>query len=76
MNNGSLALSSDPGHLLDGIFDAARMLAMLAHAVNDALANGYAGLWATGDMTWELGTSASSWSTNTALSIETTGGSV
>ena len=28
---------------------------MLADAVNDALAQGYAGLWATGDMTWELG---------------------
>ena len=30
------------------------MLAMLADAINDALAHGYAGLWATGDMTWEL----------------------
>ena len=28
---------------------------MLADAVRDALSQGYAGLWATGDMTWELG---------------------
>jgi hypothetical protein len=32
-----------PWHLLDGVFVAARMLAMLADAVNDALAHGYAG---------------------------------
>src|ERR1700734_407877 len=55
VKNGSLVLSSDSGHLVDGVFDPARMLAMLADAVNDALAHGYAGLWATGDMTWELG---------------------
>jgi hypothetical protein len=55
VNNGSLVLSSDPAHLVDGIFDPARMLALLGDAVNDALAHGYAGLWATGDMTWELG---------------------
>ena len=51
MTSGSLALSSDPGHLVDGVFDPARMLAMLADAVNDALDHGYAGLWASGDMT-------------------------
>jgi hypothetical protein len=55
VNNGSLILSSDSGHLVNGVFDVARMLGMLADAVNDALAHGYAGLWATGDMTWELG---------------------
>jgi hypothetical protein len=55
VNNGSLVLSPDPGHLVDGVFDAARMLGMLVDAVSDALAHGYAGLWATGDMTWELG---------------------
>jgi hypothetical protein len=54
VNNGSLVLSSDTGHLVDGVFDASRMLAMLADA-SDALDQGYAGLWATGDMTWELG---------------------
>ncbi len=55
VNRGSLVLSSDQDHLQDGIFDPARMLGVLADAVSDALAQGYAGLWATGDMTWELG---------------------
>jgi MEDS: MEthanogen/methylotroph, DcmR Sensory domain len=55
VNRGSLVLSSEQGHLQDGIFDPARMLDSLADSVNDALAQGYAGLWATGDMTWELG---------------------
>jgi hypothetical protein len=55
VNSGSLILSSDPSHLVDGVFDPSRMLAMLADAVSDAVAQGYAGLWATGDMTWELG---------------------
>jgi hypothetical protein len=55
VSNGSLVLSSQPTHLVDGVFDVGRMLAMLADAVDDALAQGYAGLWATGDMTWELG---------------------
>jgi hypothetical protein len=55
VNRGSLILSSDQGHLANGVFDVARMLAMLAGAVNDALTHGFAGLWATGDMTWELG---------------------
>ena len=55
VQKGSLVLSSDPGHLVDGVFNPARMLAMLADAVNGALSHGYIGLWATGDMTWELG---------------------
>lgn len=55
VSRGSLILSSDQDHLEDGIFDPARMLDMLAEAVNDALAQGYTGLWSTGDMTWELG---------------------
>ncbi len=32
-----------------------RVLGMLADAVNNALAQDYASLWAGGDMTWELG---------------------
>jgi len=55
VNRGSLVLSAELDHLQDGIFDPARMLDVIADAVNDALAQGYAGLWATGDMTWELG---------------------
>lgn len=52
---GSLILSSEQGHLQNGRFDIDRMLRMLDHAVDQALANGYQGLWATGDMSWELG---------------------
>jgi len=59
VDRGSLVLSSDTGHLVDGVFEAARMLAMLAGAVAEALSHGYAGLWASGDMTWELGSEKS-----------------
>lgn len=31
------------------------MLGRLSSAVDEALAEGYAGLWASGDMTWEFG---------------------
>ena len=53
--NGSLVLSSDNEHLLDGRFDIDRMLGMLSDAVDQALHEGYQGLWATGDMGWEFG---------------------
>lgn len=52
---GSLILSSDQSHLLNGQFDSERMLATLRDALHDALAAGFAGLWASGDMTWEFG---------------------
>lgn len=52
---GSLVLSSDTGHLHNGRFDTERMLGLLTDAVNQALRDGYAGLWATGDMSWEFG---------------------
>jgi hypothetical protein len=55
VSKGSLVLSSAWDHLADGVFDPAQMLSMLTDAVRKALADGYAGLWATGDMTWELG---------------------
>ena len=51
----SLVLSSDESHLIDGRFDTDRMLCMLEDALAQALADGYCGLWATGDMTWEFG---------------------
>jgi hypothetical protein len=41
---------------VDGRFDVGSMLASIANAVDQALRDGYAGLWATGDMTWEFGT--------------------
>ena len=52
---GSLVLSSDQGHLANGHFDADGMLKGLEAAVHQALIEGYQGLWATGDMTWEFG---------------------
>jgi len=54
VGKGSLVLSSDQGHLVNGHFDANRMLQSLEDAVHEALRDGYQGLWATGDMTWEF----------------------
>jgi len=51
----SLVFSSEREHLAGGMFDVDRMLESLEDAVHRALHDGYAGLWATGDMTWELG---------------------
>ena len=55
VGKGSLVLSSDQGHLVDGHFDVDLMLRALEDAVQQALTDGYLGLWATGDMTWEFG---------------------
>ena len=52
---GNLELSSEQGHLLDGSFDIDRMIDSLAAAVKQAMNDGYQGLWATGDMSWEFG---------------------
>jgi hypothetical protein len=52
---GALILSSDDGHLIGGRFDVDKMIGMLSEAVDQASGDGYAGLWATGDMTWEFG---------------------
>jgi hypothetical protein len=52
----SLVLSSEQTHLLgDWEFDVSRMIRTLERALNAALRDGYDGLWATGDMTWEFG---------------------
>ncbi len=55
VGKGSLLLSSDQGHLTGGRFNVERMMRTLEDALNRSLLDGYAGLWATGDMTWELG---------------------
>jgi hypothetical protein len=55
VRRGALALTSDQSHLVNGRFNAAKMLAMLVTAVEEALKDGYKGLWASGDMTWEFG---------------------
>ena len=52
---GALVTSSDQGHLSGGKFEVARMLRLLDDSVKRALVEGYAGLWASGDMTWEFG---------------------
>jgi len=51
----SLVLSSDQRHLMNGCFDVDRMLYTLEDALQQALNDGYDGLWATGDMSWEFG---------------------
>jgi MEDS: MEthanogen/methylotroph, DcmR Sensory domain len=51
----SLILTSERSHVKDGHFDIDQMLRMLEETLNTALSDGYRGLFATGDMTWELG---------------------
>lgn len=55
IERGALVLSSDRGHLQDGRFDADRMIELLYQTLHQALADGYKGLWAAGDMSWEFG---------------------
>ena len=53
---GSLVLSSEQTHLTaDRTFNVDRMLGTLDDAINEALKDGFEGLWASGDMTWEFG---------------------
>lgn len=55
---GNLVLSCEQSHLIDGVhFDVDGMIGMLERMLNQALEDGYDGLWATGDMTWEFGPS-------------------
>jgi hypothetical protein len=52
---GALILASNHDHLVDGCFAPDHMIESLETAVEQAVADGYAGLYATGDMTWEFG---------------------
>lgn len=52
---GSLVVSAEREHLVDGIFDVNGMVRMLEQTLGQALRDGFAGLWATGDMSWEMG---------------------
>jgi hypothetical protein len=45
VSKGSLVLSWDAGHLVDGRFEVNRMFGMLSDSVNAALADGYSGLF-------------------------------
>jgi hypothetical protein len=47
-----ILITKHEGHLKGGSFQPSRMIEMLHEAVRDALADGYAGLCAAGDMTW------------------------
>jgi MEDS: MEthanogen/methylotroph, DcmR Sensory domain len=52
----SLVLASEQHHLASGEeFDVQRMIDALKSGLDLALSQGYKGLWATGDMTWEFG---------------------
>ena len=55
IRKGALVLSSSQKHIVDGRFDVDPMIHLLEEAVNQALADGHDGLWATGDMAWEFG---------------------
>ncbi len=50
-----LILSSDRSHLTNGSFDIDLMLKALENLLKNALRDRHKGLWAVGDMTWELG---------------------
>lgn len=55
ITRGQLVLSSAREHLRDGRFEIGRMLTMLEETVEQALRDGYRGVWASGDVAWELG---------------------
>lgn len=55
VGRGALRLSADQSHLVGGQFDVDLMLNGISAAVSESLRDGYRGLWATGDMTWEFG---------------------
>lgn len=55
ISDGSLMLSCEQNHLVAGAFDVERMIQTIETAVEQALRDGYRGLWASGDMTWEFG---------------------
>ncbi|SDT91608.1 MEDS: MEthanogen/methylotroph, DcmR Sensory domain [Verrucomicrobium sp. GAS474] len=55
VQRGRLVLSSDSCVSADGVFDVTGMLGLLEETLDRALRDGYKGLWASGDMTWEFG---------------------
>ena len=54
IEKGNLVLSSEPVSP-DGVFNSRAMLVKLEEALDQALKDGYKGLWASGDMSWEFG---------------------
>ena len=55
IEKGGLVLSSDQDHLIDQRFDVDAMLDSLDEMVIQSVRDGFAGLWASGDMAWEFG---------------------
>jgi hypothetical protein len=55
LRRGSLVLVSERYHLIDGVFSMETMLAGLEEALQQSLMDGFVGLFAAGDMTWEFG---------------------
>jgi hypothetical protein len=55
---GKLVLSSDQHTSSYGIFDVDAMLQGLEDSLEQALKDGFKGLWGSGDMTWEFGRAA------------------
>jgi len=55
LRRGSLITSSEREHLVDGVFSIGKMISSLEEALSLALIDGYKGLFASGDMTWEFG---------------------
>lgn len=55
VKQGRLILSSSRDHLVDGAFDPQRLIAGFNEIFDRAIRDGYAGLWGSGDMAWELG---------------------
>ena len=56
MASGRLMLTSERNYLIRGRrFDADRMMQGLSAALQEALNSGFEGLWATGNIGWELG---------------------
>jgi hypothetical protein len=55
VGKGALMFSFEQEHLVNGRFDAQKMLEALTQAVEQAREDGYRGAWASGDMTWEFG---------------------
>ncbi len=54
--SGRLVLTSDRPQLIDGArFDLKHMTEGLSAALDSALADGFRGLWCTGDIAWEFG---------------------
>jgi hypothetical protein len=56
VRRGAIILSSNVEHLVEGKLEPGRIMALL----NGALADGFAGLWAAGDITWEFGADVNS----------------